>query len=165
MLSWKRAGFERTLDEVSQVARQYRISQLETDQFSAQAVMEGFQRRGVDCQVKTWNNDNKSQAFARLKAGLATRTVELPEDDGLTHELMNLEARPTPSGMTRIAAVGSGHDDKAVVLAALAQTLLAPDSFIGVLYPLGEGPEDYFPKRRGGFTTRYTYQDGTIRIE
>jgi hypothetical protein len=42
----------------------------------------------------------------------------------LVEELLGLEAKPTPGGLTRIAAAGSGHDDRAVVVAALAEELL-----------------------------------------
>lgn len=46
-----------------------------------------------------------------------TRAIELPDDAALIEELCALEARPTPAGFTRIAAAGSGRDDRAVALA------------------------------------------------
>jgi hypothetical protein len=116
---WHRGGFEHTLDEVVAVAKRYRIDTLRTDQFSSQAVLEGLARRGLGCYPKPWDNMGKYEAFSRLKAGLATRQVQLPDDEGLTSELLTLEARPTRSGATFIGASGGAKDDRATVLAAL----------------------------------------------
>ena len=121
--AWNRAGFERTLDEVVEVAARYRVRTLRTDQFSSQAVVEGLQRRHMSCEAVPWNVENKWQAFSRLKALVRTRCIELPADDALLAELTHLEARPLPSGATRIAAAGAGHDDRAVVVAALCDDL------------------------------------------
>lgn len=116
---WHRSGFERTLDELVEVAKRYRIDTLRTDQFSSQAILEGLGRRGLGCYVRPWDNANKWQAFSRLKAALATRQVELPDDDALIQELLTLEARPTRSGQTFIGASGGAKDDRATVVAAL----------------------------------------------
>jgi len=121
MWIWHRAGFERTLDEVAEVAKRYRIGSLRTDQFSSQAVIEGLAKRGLGCSAKPWDNTSKFQAFSRLKAGLNCRQVQLPDDDALIQELLTLEARPTRSGATFIGASGSAKDDRAVVLAALME--------------------------------------------
>jgi len=51
-----------------------------------------------------------------------TSTIELPPDDRLTSEFFSMEARPTASGQSRIAASGSAHDDMvSAVAAAVAQ--------------------------------------------
>jgi hypothetical protein len=121
--TWRRAGFESTLDQVADVARQYRVRTVRTDQFSAQAVVEGLRRRGLDCTPIAWDAAGKWQAYSRLKALIRTRGLSLPDDDGLRGELVGLEARPLPSGLTRIAARGSGHDDRASVVAALVDEL------------------------------------------
>jgi hypothetical protein len=69
-----------------------------------------------------WNSANKIEAYSRLKTLINTGQIELPSHDRLLSELFTLEARPTPTGMTRIAAAGSGHDDLASALAgAIAQ--------------------------------------------
>jgi hypothetical protein len=121
--TWRRAGFESTLDQVAGVVRQYRVRTLRSDQFSAQAVMEGLQRRGLECRAIPWDAAGKWQAYGRLKALVRTRGLELPADDGLRAELVGLEARSLPSGLTRVAARGSGHDDRASVVAALVDDL------------------------------------------
>ena len=128
---WHRAGFERTLDEVVAVANNYRIRDLRTDQYSSQAVVEGLSKRRMSCDARPWDNLGKYEAFSRLKAAINTRQMSLPDDDALVQELLTLEARPTPSGATRIAAAGSAHDDRAIVLAALMDMLVTePGPFI-----------------------------------
>jgi len=125
---WRRIGFERTLDEVVEIARRYGVESMRTDQFSAQAVLEGLGRRGLGCYPRPWTNDNKFQAFNRLKAGIACRQVQLPDDEALVQELLTLEARPTRSGTTFIGASGSAKDDRAVVVAALVDMAKATTS-------------------------------------
>lgn len=121
--TWHRAGFERTLDEVAEVAARYGVRTLRTDQFSSAAIVEGLGRRRLGCDAVPWDAGLKYQAYTRLKALINTHTIELPDDEGLRQELIGLEARPLPSGQTRIAARGSEHDDRASVLAALVDTL------------------------------------------
>lgn len=124
--TWHREGFEATLDQVVQVAERYRVRSLRTDQFSAQAVMEGLGKRGLHCEAVPWDSTGKWQAYARMKALINTRELELPDDEKLAGELLGLEARTTPAGAIRIAAGGGGHDDRASVLAALVDSLEGP---------------------------------------
>jgi hypothetical protein len=121
--TWHRAGFERTLAEVADIARAYRVAELVVDQFAEAAVREGLQRRGLDALYKPWTVETKANAFGRLKVAVNTRAVELPDDTALIGELVGLEARPLPSGLTRIAAAGSGHDDRATATAAVVAEL------------------------------------------
>jgi hypothetical protein len=124
--TWHREGFEATLDQVVTVARRYRLRSLRTDQFSAQAVIEGVAKRGLHCEAVPWDSAGKWQAYARMKALINTRGIELPDDEKIAGELMGLEARQTPAGAIRIAAGGGGHDDRASVLAALVDSLEGP---------------------------------------
>jgi hypothetical protein len=123
--TWNRAGFESTLDQVADVVRRYGVRTVRSDQFSSQAVLEGLQRRRLGCEPVAWDAKSKWEAFSRLKALIRMRTIELPDDDALRAELVGLEARALPSGLTRIAARGAGHDDRASVVAALTDTLMA----------------------------------------
>lgn len=120
---WHRQGYDNTLDQVAAIAKRYGTKTVRTDQFSSQSILEGLQKRKLECDVVPWDNANKFEAFTRLKAGLVTRQVELPHDDLIVQELMNLEARPTVTGMVRIAASAGNHDDRATVIAALADML------------------------------------------
>ncbi len=116
--AWHRAGHETTLDAVADVARQYGIRSLRTDQHCAQPIREGLSRRQVAMDYQPWTTETKANAFAALKLGLNARTVELPDDSALIEELCRLEARPSPAGFTRIAAAG-GRDDRAVAVASV----------------------------------------------
>lgn len=124
--TWHREGFEGTLDQVVAVSERYRVRSMRTDQFSAQAVVEGLARRKIHCEVVAWEVTGKWQAYARLKALINTRGLELPRDEALAQELMGLEAKILPSGNVRIAAAGAGRDDRASVLAALVDQLEGP---------------------------------------
>lgn len=124
--TWHREGFEATLDEVVAVASRYRVKSIRTDQFSAQAVIEGLARRSLHCQAVAWEVQGKWQAYARMKALINTRGLELPDDAALAEELLKLEAKALPSGAVRVSAVGGAHDDRASVLAALVDELEGP---------------------------------------
>ena len=120
---WHRGGYEQTLDEVAGIAERYAIRTVRTDQFSSQPILEGLQKRKLGCDVIPWDNANKFEAFTRLKAALVTRQVTFPNDDRIVNELMNLEARPTATGLVRISASAGNHDDRASVIAALMDLL------------------------------------------
>lgn len=122
--TWRRHGHEATLDAVAELARAYHVGRLRTDQHAAQPIREGLAQRGLEADYRPWTSESKSDAFSRLKVALNTRQVELPEDSALIEELCSLEARPTPAGFTKIAAAAGGHDDRAIVVAAVVQELL-----------------------------------------
>lgn len=134
--AWRRYGHERTLDAIEELAKEYGVFSLRTDQYAAVPVIEGLRKRGLGAVNKPWSNENKTAAFSRLKIGLNTRQVELPDDSALVEELLGVEAKPTPGGLTRIAASGSGHDDRAVVVAALAEELLKKRSSLTLSPPI-----------------------------
>jgi len=121
--SWRRAGHEATCDAVAEVARAYGLARLASDQHCIRPVQEGLARRGVKVDYRPWSNASKAEAFGAVKVRLNTGGVELPDHAGLVEELCGLEARPTPSGLTRIAAAGAGHDDLAVAVAAVVAQL------------------------------------------
>src|SRR5215472_7225355 len=115
--------FQLTLDQVAEVARRYRAPASHGPVQRA-GVVEGRQRRHLDCDAVAWDQSSGWQAFSRLKALIRTGGFSLPDDDALRGELANLEARSLPAGGTRIAARGAGYDDRASVLAALVDTLV-----------------------------------------
>jgi hypothetical protein len=168
--TWRRQGHESTLDQVQAIAQQYNISQLRTDQFAAEPIREALSKRGIHADYQPWTNQSKSDAFASLKVALNTRIVELPNDSGLIEELCQIEARPTPGGFTKIAAAGSGHDDRAVAVAALVHVLTKPEPFLGFI---ADGPipdpdweeMKWMGSARSFFRVRKTYADGTIGID
>ena len=124
--TWKRAGFEAVLDELTAILGRYRVRKARTDQFSEAAIREGLQKRGIEAIYEPWTQESKAEAFGRLKAAINTRSIEIPNDAELIEELCGLEARPTPGGKYRIAAAGSGHDDRATVVASVVAAIDAP---------------------------------------
>jgi len=117
--TWRRHGHEATLSAIADVCRAYKLARVTTDQYCAVPIAEGLRQRQITAVVTPWTNETKSNAFASLKVALNTRTVSLPDDPALVEELRALEATPTPSGRTRIAAISGAHDDRAVAVAAL----------------------------------------------
>jgi Terminase RNaseH-like domain len=129
--SWNRQGHEHTLDEVAAIAKAYRITALRTDQHATVPVSEGLSRRGIGVRYVPWTSANKIQAYSQLKTLVNTGQIELPNHERLLSELFTLEARPSATGMTRIAAAGSAHDDLASALAAALAMLgnsISPES-------------------------------------
>jgi hypothetical protein len=117
--TWRRHGHEATLNAIADVCGAYRLTRVTTDQHCAQPIVEGLARRRIVAALTPWTNESKSNAFAALKVALNTRAISLPDDPALVEELCGLEATPTPSGLTRIAAISGGHDDRAVCVAAV----------------------------------------------
>lgn len=116
-------GYDRTLDEVAMVGKQYNIRSMRTDQFAGPPIVGDLAKRGVSVEIVDWNNSTKWAAFSRLKSCLITRQMSLPKDQRTETELMNLVATATATGLVRIAASGDHHDDRASCLAALADML------------------------------------------
>lgn len=124
--SWRRAGHEASLDAVAEVAKAYGIAKVTSDQHAPVPIREGLEKRGLQMDYRPWDNSMKADAFSAVKIRLNTSALELPDDQALIAELCSLEARTTPSGLTRIAAAGSGSDDLAVALAAAVHQLAVP---------------------------------------
>jgi hypothetical protein len=124
--SWHRAGHEASLDAVAEVAKAYGIVKVTSDQHAPVPIREGLAKRGLQMDYRPWDNAMKADAFSAVKIRLNTSALELPDDQPLISELCSLEARPTPSGLTRIAAAGSGSDDLATALAAAVHQLAVP---------------------------------------
>lgn len=125
-LTWHRAGHEGMLAEVAAVLKRYGVRRVRIDQFAEVAVRETLARHGIEADYEPWTNERKSNAFGHLKAAINTGGIELPPDRGLLEELVGLQAKPTPSGMTRISAAAGRHDDRATALAGLMGWLCAP---------------------------------------
>lgn len=117
--TWRRHGHERTLDAIADVCREFKLTRLTTDQHCAQPIVEGLASRQITTILSPWTNETKAGAFGRLKVALNTRQITLPDDPALIEELCALEATPTPSGLTRIAAISGSSDDRAVAVAAV----------------------------------------------
>ncbi len=157
--TWKRHGHEATIAAVAEVANRYALRAIRIDQHAAQPIREALQRHDLRADYQPWTNESKSNAFSALKVSLNTRAIELPDDSALVEELCGLEARPTPNGLIRIAASGSGHDDRAVVVASLAHQLRSgrgsSDAELASLCEL-----NHQLRATGGRHTRYPLESG-----
>jgi hypothetical protein len=114
-------------------------------------VLEGLQKRRLECEAVPWDNTNKFEAFTRLKAGITTRQISLPNDDDISTELQNLEAKPTITGLTRIAASNGNHDDRATVIAALCDMIESDFGPIVLSYQDYRAPTSIFDWGDGAF--------------
>jgi hypothetical protein len=67
--------------------------------------------------IPVWTDARRKQSgYGTIKGMLQTGTLILPRFPDLLRELRGLEYTNLPSGMTRIAAGGRGHDDLAMAL-------------------------------------------------
>jgi hypothetical protein len=121
--SWKRKGHAETIAAIADVLRAYRVRTVLTDQYAPVPIKEALGAHGIMAEVVPWTSQNKVDAMTSLRVQLSTRQISLPKDDELSSELATLEATPTATGLTRIKAAGSAHDDRAIVVAAVANRL------------------------------------------
>ena len=112
-----------TLDAVADLARAYNGAFVVIDQFAAQPILQGLQKRGLSVVQSPWTNDSKVSAATEVRRRLHSRSLEIPDDRRLITELLHLEQRPTPGGRPRIAAPSGQHDDYATALMALVAQL------------------------------------------
>jgi hypothetical protein len=111
------------LDEIADLARLYGIRSVVSDQYAVVPLADGLRRRGVHLQAQPLTNELKADIYGSIKRSLNLGQVELLDDPQLVAELIRLEVRPTPSGKPRIGAAGSGHDDRAMVVATVVHAL------------------------------------------
>jgi hypothetical protein len=148
---WYRGGHEATINEVAQILNHYGIRSVRIDQHSRIPVQESLARVGISGEYVPWSQQNKQEAFSALKIALSQRSIELPNDDELISELNSIEARPTSTGLTRIAGASGSKDDRAVVVAAVVDELAGSGLGIAVIdmaSDTGYGPHGYYETDR-----------------
>jgi hypothetical protein len=111
-----------TLDEIADIARTRRAP-VSLDQWSSEALTQGLAKRQVRVLARPWSNESKSDALGHLRRHLYAGMLSIPAHPELAQELSNLEVRALPSGRSRIAAPGGGHDDWATACMALVAEL------------------------------------------
>lgn len=80
-------------------------------------IIEDLHRSGITIQAFHMSNASKSEIVESLSLAFEQERVQIPHDPVLIAELASFEASKTPSGMTKYAAGGSGHDDLVISLA------------------------------------------------
>jgi len=113
------------LDEIAAVALAYNGARVTTDQFASEPLTQAMGKRGLRAEAKAWSSESKVAALASLRRCLYAGRLDIPNHRGLVAEMVNLEARPTASGRTRIAAPLGQHDDLISALLALVADLAA----------------------------------------
>jgi hypothetical protein len=113
------------LDEIAALAREYKVSEVISDQYAVIPISDGLRRRGVHLKAQPLGNELKADIFGALKRAINTARIELLDDPMLVAELQHLQIRPTPSGKPRIAAAPGFHDDLAMVVATLCHAMKA----------------------------------------
>jgi hypothetical protein len=101
--------------------RPYRIKTVNGDAYAGMWPREQFRKRGI---TYATSKKNKNELYRDLLPVLNSEQIELPPDDQLVHELINLERRTARSGKDSIDHPPRGHDDVANAVAGLSNTCL-----------------------------------------
>jgi hypothetical protein len=100
--------------EYAAILRQYHVTRIKSDRYGGEFVVSAFKAHHIDCQPC---EKPKSDLYRDLLPLLNSQRVELPENDSLLHELINLERRVTRGGRDSIDHGVHGHDDLANAVA------------------------------------------------
>lgn len=119
------------LDEIAELAKEYRLQRLVSDQYAVVPLADGLRRRGVTLTAQPLTNELKADIFASLKRALNLGQVELLDRPDLVAELNRLEVRPTATGRPRIVGAGGFKDDLAMVVASVVHGLDSSSSITG----------------------------------
>jgi len=98
----RRPGFNKSLDYVVKLAKDWGVHRVVTDQFSSQAIVEELQKRGVSCSKIPWtgrSNSGKSKAhrYGKVKQLLGQGRLLLLDNAELRSELTEITVSPSAS--------------------------------------------------------------------
>ncbi|MDQ6725147.1 MAG: phage terminase family protein [Actinomycetota bacterium] len=130
-------------EEVAALSVLYNDAPVIYDPHQAVLLTQGLRRRGIRCVAHIFNQATNAQLAMALYQLISTDRIELPEDEALDNELSRVQIRETGPGLVRLDHANGQHDDRAVVLGMLAQSVLSAP-------PLRSGPR----------TRRVSYVDG-----
>jgi len=112
-----------TMDANVEVLREYRITDVLSDQYSFEVLVGGFRHRGITLKKQATGSDLKFNIMGTFSRAINTGHVELLDHPASVDELRHIQMRPTPSGKPKIEAASGYHDDLVVVLATLCHAL------------------------------------------
>lgn len=115
---WSRDSVTRVLDEISVLAKSYRVSRITMDQFGFSYLQELFRQRHIEAVQMPFSVRSKGEIFLKLKTDFVQLRIQLLDIPQLRRELVFLEARRTGGGNMTISG-GREHDDLACCLALL----------------------------------------------
>jgi hypothetical protein len=114
----RRGHEDEVLREVADTCLRYRVSEVVTDQYAASAIVDYFERRGLQVRTVAMSAASKTEVYAELRARLHTGALELYEHEGLLQELRRLRTRYTAGSASVVnPRVGGSHGDLAQALA------------------------------------------------
>jgi hypothetical protein len=110
------------VEEIAEVCKAYRISQLTGDKYAGEWVASAFQKVGLSYQTSPLT---KSDLYLNLEPQVNTRRIELPDDEKLISELRSLERRRGRSGRDIVdhPPMKSARDDRANAVAGVSWLL------------------------------------------
>jgi hypothetical protein len=97
------------------------------DPYQAQHILQRLAVRGVPAVPYAFTQQSISRLAVGLFNALRDRALELPVDEGLRDELVNVRLRETSPGVYRLDHDSDRHDDRAVTLALGVWGLLESD--------------------------------------
>ena len=103
-----------TLEELSMVLKEYRITTVYGDRFAGSFPKEAFSKSGIKFVTTDQSKSNIYQAALPL---LTSGKVELLDKPRLRNQMINLERKSTTGGRVAIDHARSGHDDTANAVA------------------------------------------------
>jgi hypothetical protein len=114
------------VSEYSMVLKSYGIHEVTGDHYGGSWVSEEFAKCGIRYQAA---EKPKSDLYVDLLPRINSQRVELPPDEKLIAQLINLERRTGRSGKDSIDHGPGGHDDRANVCAGLASLTAKPAAY------------------------------------
>ena len=95
----RKPGFEAAMDRVAEMAKEWEVEQVVSDQMAQQAVVEGLSKRGVTCRRVPWTGrakDGKSKhsRYGKFKTMLGQGRLWLVDDAELRQEIVDITVAP-----------------------------------------------------------------------
>lgn len=116
--------------EYAVLLKQYQIYRVKMDRYAGSWPSDEFARHGITClPIKK----NKSELYVDVLAGFNSNRIELPPDDRIVPQFVQLERRTVRGGRGSIDHPPGGHDDRANAVAGLMSMIIAPKQRWGVV--------------------------------
>jgi phage terminase large subunit-like protein len=116
---------------LGEACRSYRAP-LVFDPFQAAHLTQRLKRRGIRVLPFTFSQQNIGRLAVTLFRLLRDRLLDLPDDNALVDELVNVRLRETSPGVYRLDHDSRRHDDRAIALAMCAAWLVERDRRVPV---------------------------------
>jgi phage terminase large subunit-like protein len=109
---------------VAAASGSYNRAHVVADPWQAVGLAQRLRQRGIAVEEFAFSASSVGRLAGTLVQILRNRTLDLPADDDLADELVNLRLRETSPGVVRLDHDSDAHDDRAVTLALAATHLL-----------------------------------------